>query len=184
MEFIDDRVRRMHIRGDMIDCLMANGVKRLADRRDRRHALRAEKIEQGAHGHLDTVEDGLGIGAFASRRQRALEIVDYRQQVAEDTLALNPHRLLALLANPLPSIFGLSKSPQILILKLGNFLLFLSDLRLQRIRITDLRRLLPVMPRLNATVLMGRLVLARTSVVRMFVRMLMLLVHFMKPHRA
>src|SRR3979411_2714041 len=111
MEFIDDRVRRMNIRGDMIDGLMTSGVECLANRGDRRNALRAQKIEQSAHSHLDTVENCLRVSAFASRRERAFKIIDNREQVAENTLALNPYRLLALLANPLARILGLRERP-------------------------------------------------------------------------
>ncbi len=126
MELIDDRVRRMRVGFDMIHRLMTGRVERLPDRGQRRHALRAQKIEQRPHSHLDPVENCLGVRAIASRGQRAFEIVDNRQQVAEDTLALNPHRFLALLADSLARIFGLGESAQVLVLELGDFLLFLN----------------------------------------------------------
>src|SRR5258708_35745111 len=99
MEFIDDRVRWMRLRRHVIDRLMPIGVERLPDRLDRRDALRPQEIDQRPHRHLDPIDDRPGVGSIASGCERTLEIVDYRQQVPQNRLALDTNRLLALLAD-------------------------------------------------------------------------------------
>jgi len=116
MEFIDDRVRRMGLGRHVIDGLMPIGIERLADRLQRRDALRAQEIYQRTHRHLDPVNDRLGVGAAACSRQRALEIVDNRQEVTENRLALDPNGFLALLADSLAGIFRVGQNAQILVL--------------------------------------------------------------------
>src|SRR5208282_3614595 len=129
MEFIDDGVRRMHLRRHVIDRFMPIGIERLADRLQRCHALRTQKIDQRPHRHLDAIDDRPGVIAIAGGPERALEVVDDRQQVAEDGLALDADRFLALLANSLARIFGVGERAKILVLQLGDFLVFFGDLR-------------------------------------------------------
>ncbi len=64
-------------------------------------------------------------------RQRALEIVDNRQQVAENSLALDTHGFLALLTDALARIFSVGERAQVLVLQLGDFFVFFGQLRPQ-----------------------------------------------------
>src|SRR5260370_7259112 len=103
---------------------MALRVERLAHDAQLGYAVAAEKIEHRPKHHLDALDDRLAVATAACSRDRTFEVVDNRQQVAEEVLPLKADALFALLAHPLPGVIGIGEGAQVIILKLGSFLLF------------------------------------------------------------
>src|SRR5690242_17678534 len=128
MEFLDHRVRRMNVAGDVIDCLMMGRIERLPDGRLWRDPLALQEIQHRGERHLDPLDDRFAIAALTSRLDRAFQVVDYRQQVAQQVLTLKPHRFLALLANPAAYVVSLSQRAQVLVLELGDLLVLFQHL--------------------------------------------------------
>src|SRR5216683_589557 len=93
--------------------------------------MRFQEVEHAAQHHLDTFNNGFTVASTAGSFNRAFQIVDDRQQLAQEIFALQADRFVALLANTLARVFALGERAQVSILEFGEFLILISDLRLQ-----------------------------------------------------
>ena len=101
--------------------------------------MAAQEVEQRAQHHLDPFDDRLAVAAAARGLDRAFEVVGYRQQVAQQVLALEPYGVFALLAHPFADVIGVGQGAEVLVLELGDFLVFIGDLLAQRGHFRGLR---------------------------------------------
>ena len=102
--------------------------------------MAAQEVEQRAQHHLDPFDDRLAVAAAARGLDRAFEVVGYRQQIAQQALALESDAVFVLLAHPFADVFGIGQSAEILVLELGDFLVLIGDLLAQRGHFGGLRR--------------------------------------------
>jgi len=111
---------------------VAGGIERLPHRRVAREAVLLEHAEQLALDQLDAFDDRGGPGGAAAGGQGAVEIVEHREQVADQRLGGVLEVLLTVALGPTPHVVGLGQRAQELVLPVLHLAAEVLDLRLER----------------------------------------------------
>src|SRR5690349_4855517 len=109
------------------DGFVTGGIERLADGRVAGDADALEHAQQLALNQLHARHDALGAAGGARRRQRAIEVVEDRNQLAQQRLVGVAHAVLGVALGAPPDVVGLGDRAQHAVLLLGKLPLELLD---------------------------------------------------------
>src|SRR5579885_1597824 len=124
-ELVNHRIGLMLGGFDAIYRLMQQRIEGLAECTQLRDAMAAQEIDHRTQHHLDAFHDGLAVAAVARGSDRTFQVVDDRQQVAQQPFALNACAFLGLLTDAFAGVLRFRQRAQVFVLVFRGFLLFL-----------------------------------------------------------
>ncbi len=117
MELAHHRIGRVRTMWDMIARLVPIGIELLPHRRHRADSIGLQEVHQRGEHQLDACNNRLTVGLSLGRLDRTLEVVDNRQQVAQEVLLLTLDGVLALAGLYAASgVFVLGQGAQVFVL--------------------------------------------------------------------